>query len=74
MEIFDFIREVDNYPNICITYYRCFLYRQDIGWSRLCASVLMWSCELQRTTMHTIVYPGLGPCYEVIVLRPTFFY
>jgi hypothetical protein len=37
-----------------------------------CVPVLRWSCELWRTTKHTIVYPGLGPCYEIIALRPAF--
>jgi hypothetical protein len=25
---------------------------------------------LQTTNKHTIIYPGLGPCLEVIALRP----
>jgi hypothetical protein len=28
---------------------RCFLHRQDTGWSRLCVPVLRWSCELEST-------------------------
>jgi hypothetical protein len=54
------------------TNYRCLLHRQDIGWSRLCVSILGWSWELWRTIKHTIVYPGSGPCYEVIALHLAF--
>jgi hypothetical protein len=35
---------------------RCFLHRQDTGWSRSRVPVLRWFCKL-RTTKHTIVYP-----------------
>jgi hypothetical protein len=47
-----------------------FLHRQDIGWSRSRVPILRWSCELLRTTKHTIVYPNSDPCYEVIALHP----
>jgi hypothetical protein len=53
--------------------YWCFLHRQHIGWSRSRVPVLRLSCELRRATKDIIVYPGLGPCYEVIAIRPTFF-
>jgi hypothetical protein len=52
---------------------RCFLYRQDIGWSRWRVHIPKWSCDIWRTIKHTIVYPALGPCYEVIALCPAFF-
>jgi hypothetical protein len=28
---------------------------------------------MRRMIKHTIVYPGSGPSYEVIALRPAFF-
>jgi hypothetical protein len=38
----------------------------------IACSCSRWSCELWRTTKHTIVYPDSGPSYEVIALHPTF--
>jgi hypothetical protein len=52
----------------------CFLHRQDIGWSRSCVPISRWSCELRKTTKHTIVYPSSGTCYRVIALHPAFLY
>jgi hypothetical protein len=52
--------------------YQCFLHWQDIGWSRSYVPVSRWSCELWRTTKHTIVYSGTNPFCQVIALRPTF--
>jgi hypothetical protein len=60
-----------NPPSWCSNY-QCFLHRQDIWWSRSRVPILRWSCELWRTTKHTIVYLGLGPCYEVIALHQMF--
>jgi hypothetical protein len=34
--------------------------------------VLRWSCELFRSTKHTIVYLGSGLFYKVIALYPAF--
>jgi hypothetical protein len=54
--------------------YQYFLHHQDIGWSRSCVHVSRWSCKLRRTIKHTIIYPGSGPYYEVIAIRPAFLY
>jgi hypothetical protein len=44
----------------------CFFLRQDIGWSRSHVPALWWSCELCKTTKHTIVYPSSGPIFLYI--------
>jgi hypothetical protein len=53
--------------------WQCFLHQQDIGLSRSHVPIPSWSCDLWRTTKHTIIYPVLGSRYEVIALHLAFF-